>query len=167
MIANLCFELGYQLSHFKTSLTIVIPKPNKTSYDLPKSFRPIVLLNILGKLIKKVISNRLQFHVVANNFIYQSQLRDLKFKSISNTGITLTYVIYIGQIKNMSTSTLVFDIVQFFSSLNYHFLLLILKKAGFDLYVIKFFSNYLVNRRTHYVWNNFFSHFVDINVKVN
>lgn len=67
----------------------------------------------------------------------------------------------------MSTSTLVFDIVQFFSSLNYHFLLLILKKAGFDLYVIKFFSNYLVNKRTYYVWNNFFFHFVDINVKVN
>lgn len=40
-------------------ITIIITKPNKTSYDSPKSFQPIVLLNILRKLIKKAISNRL------------------------------------------------------------------------------------------------------------
>jgi len=66
----------------------------------------------------------------------------------------------------MSTSTLVFDISQFFPSLNYCLLSLILKKAGLDLLVIQFFSSYLVNRSTRYVWNCFFSHFVDINVRV-
>jgi len=166
MIANSCFELGYWLSHFKTSLTIVISKPNKTSYNSPKSFRPIILLNILGKLIKKVISDRLQFHVVTNDFIYQSQLGDLKFKSTSDAGIALTHVIHMGWIKNMLTSTLTFDIAQFFSSLNHHLLLLILKKADFDSHIVKFSSNYLVNRRMYYVWNNFFSHFVDVNVGV-
>ena len=43
-------------------------------------------------------------------------------------------------VKNMSTNTLTFDILQFF------------------------FSNYLVNKKIHYVWNNFSSSFVDINV---
>jgi len=51
-IANMCFKLGYWPSHFKMSTTIVIPKPNKLSYDSPKSFKPIVLLNILGKCYK-------------------------------------------------------------------------------------------------------------------
>ena len=69
-IANAYIELGHWSSHFKISLTIIILKPNKASYDLPKSFRPIVLLNTLGKLIEKVISDRLQFHVIANNFIH-------------------------------------------------------------------------------------------------
>jgi len=41
-------------------------------------FRPIVLLNILGKLIKKVIGERLQFHAIANNFIHSNQLENLK-----------------------------------------------------------------------------------------
>jgi len=58
-IANACINIGYWPTHFKTSTTIVILKSNKSSYDLPKSFRPIVLLNTLGKLIKKVISDRL------------------------------------------------------------------------------------------------------------
>ena len=66
----------------------------------------------------------------------------------------------------MSTSTLAFDILQFFPSLNHHLLSLILKKVGFDSYIVQFFSNYLVNRSIHYVWNNFSSHFVDVNVGV-
>ena len=69
-IINAYIKLGHWPSHFKTSLTIIISKPNKVSYDLPKLFRPIVLLNTLGKLIKKDISDRLQFHMVTNNFIY-------------------------------------------------------------------------------------------------
>ena len=71
-----------------------------------------------------------------------------------------------GWVKNMSTSTLAFDISQFFPSLNHYLLSLILKKMGFDSHVVQFFSNYLVNRKTHYVWNNFSSHFVDVNVGV-
>jgi len=71
-IANTCIDIGYWPTHFKTSTTIIILKPNKSSYDLPKSFKSIVLLNMLGKLIKKVISDRLQFLVISNNFIHQS-----------------------------------------------------------------------------------------------
>ena len=69
-IANACFEIGYWPNHFKKSMTIVIPKPNKISYNSPKFFKPIVLLNTLGKLIKKVIGDRLQFYVISNNLIY-------------------------------------------------------------------------------------------------
>ena len=138
-IANACIELGHWPSHFKISLTIVIPKPNKASYDSSKSFKPIVLLNILEKLIKKVISDRIQFHVVANNFIHHSQLGGLKFKSTTDTGITLTHFICMGWVKNMSTSTLTFDISQFFPSLNHHLLSLILKKTGLDPLIIQFF----------------------------
>jgi len=64
------------------------------------------------------------------------------------------------------TSTLAFNIAQFFPSLNYCLLTLILGKAGFDLQVIKFFSNYLVGRRTHYFWNSFMSPSFDVNVGV-
>jgi len=60
--------------HFKTANTVIIPKPNKESYSTPKSFCPIVLLNTTGKLIKKVISNHLQFHMVDNGFLDPNQL---------------------------------------------------------------------------------------------
>ena len=71
-IANTCIELGYWPSHFKKSTTVVIPKLNKKSYDSPKLFRLIALLNTVDKLIEKAIGERLQFNMASNNFIHPS-----------------------------------------------------------------------------------------------
>jgi len=60
-IVNACIYLGHWLSHSKMLLFIIIPKPNKTFYNSPMAFRSIVLLDMLGKLIEKVIGKRLQF----------------------------------------------------------------------------------------------------------
>jgi len=147
-------------------MTIVIPKPNKSSYNSLKSFRSIVLLNTLGKLIEKVIRERLQFQAISNNFIHQSQLGGLKFKSTTDADITLTHFICTGWIKNLSTSILAFDIAQFFPSLNHHLLSHILDKVGIGSRVVNFFSNYLINRKTTYFWNNFSLHSFDVNVGV-
>jgi hypothetical protein len=58
-LAKVCLWVGYWPSHFKESVLVIIPKPGKPSYSTPKSFWPIVLLNTLGKLIKKMISTNL------------------------------------------------------------------------------------------------------------
>jgi len=154
-IADSCINLGYWPNYFKVSSMIIIPKLNKASYDQPKAFRPIVLLNTLGKLIEKVIAERLQLAVAYNNFIHPSQLGGLKFKSTIDTGVALTHIIRSGWSKGISSSTLAFDISQFFPSLNYNLLTRILDKAGFDPKVMSFFANYLVSRRTKYMWNEF------------
>jgi len=165
-IANVCIELGYWLLHFKRSTIVVIPKPNKKSYNSPKSFRPIVLLNTVGKLIEKVIGERLQFSMAANNFIYSSQLGGLKFKSTTDADIALTHIIRTDWVKNLLTSTLIFDIVQFFPSLNHHLFTLIMKKADFNNYIVSFFANYLIDRKTNYFWNDFMSPIFNINIGV-
>ena len=121
-IANTCIDLDYWLLHFKTLLSIIISKLNKASYDSPKIFRPIILLNMLGKLIEKVIGKRLQFQLISKNFIYLCQLGRLKQQSTIDAGVVLTHLIYVEYVKNLSTNTLAFDIAQFFPSLNYQLL---------------------------------------------
>jgi len=37
-IANTCIDLGYWPSHFKISTTVIILKPNKSTFDSPKSY---------------------------------------------------------------------------------------------------------------------------------
>ena len=101
--------------------------------------------------------------VISFNF---KQYGRLKFKSTINVNIALTYFIYMRWIRNIPTSTLVFNISQFFPSLNYCLLTLILEKASFDLRVVKFFSNYLIGRRTQYFWNSFSSPFFNVNIGV-
>jgi len=95
-IANTCINSGHWPKYFKISTTVVIPKPNKPSYDNPKAFCPIVLLNTLSKLVEKVIAERLQFIVASNNFIYPSQLGSLKFKSTSDASVVLTHIVHLG-----------------------------------------------------------------------
>ena len=165
-IADSCINLEYWPEYFKISSTIIIPKPNKSSHDQPKAFCPIVLLNTLGKLIEKVVADRLQFMVVQNNFIHPSQLGSLKFKSTTDVGIALTHIVRSGWAKGKSTSSLVFDISQFFLSLNHKLLVCILEKVGLNPRVLSFFANYLVKRRTSYMWNTFSSPMFDVNVRV-
>ena len=124
-IANACIEVGYWPSYFKRSTMVIIPKPNKKSYNSLKAFRPIVLLNTVGKLIKKVVGEHLQFNMASNNFIHPSQLSSLKFKSTIDVGVALTHIIQTGWVKNLSISTLAFKIAQFFPSLNHQLLSLI------------------------------------------
>jgi len=125
-----------------------------------------VLLNTVGKLIEKVIRERLQFQPALNNFIHPSQLGSLKFKSITDAGVALTHIMYFGWVKNLLMSTLTFDIFQFFPFLNHQILTLILKKAEFDNHIVNFFANYLIGRKTNYLWNNFTSPMFDVNVGV-
>ena len=165
-IVDLCINLGYWPNYFKISTTIIIPKPNKTLYDQPKAFHLIALLNTLGKLTEKVIAERLQFMVTHNEFIHPSQLGGLKFKSTSDAGIALTHIIRSEWAKGKSTSSLAFDISQFFPSLNHKLLTLILEKAGLNPKVTTFFVNYLVKRRTNYLWNDFSFPMFDVNVGV-
>jgi len=165
-IANSYFKLGHWPNYFKYSSTIIILKPNKTSYDQPKVFRPIVLLNTLGKLIEKVIAERLQFTVTSNDFIHPSQLGGLKFKSTMDASVALTHIVQSGWVKGKTTSTLAFDISQFFPSLNHQLLTLILEKVGLESKVSSFFVNYLVKRKMNYIWNDLHSPDFEINVGV-
>ena len=145
---------------------VVIPKPNKQSYNSPKLFRLIVLLNMLDKLIEKVTGKRLQFLTTSNDFIHPNQLGGLKFKSMTDAGVALTHIIWSSWIKNLLTSTLAFNIAQFFLSLNHCLLTLILKKVGLNNHVVSFFANYLIDRKMNYFWNNFTFSLFDVNVGV-
>ena len=136
--------------------SIIISKPHKALYKSPKIFQPIVLLNILSKLIEKAISKRLQFQLISKNFIHSCQLGELKQCSTTDAEVVLTHLIQAGQVKNFATNTLAFNIAQFFLSLNHQLICLILDKAGFDTKVSKFSQNYLVKRKKLFVEQFFF-----------
>ena len=113
-----------------------------------------------------MIGKCLQFHTISNNFIHTSQLRGLKLRSTMDARVALTHIICSEWAKNLTTSTLAFDIAQFFPSLNHQLLPLILDKAGLNWKILIFFKNYLVGRKTKYLWNNFISLFFNMNIRI-
>ena len=165
-ITNTCIKLYHWLHHFKISTTIIISKLNKVSYNTSKSFYPIVLLNIIEKTFEKMIREWLQFYIISNLFIYPCQFGGLKQRSTTDAEVALTHFIHSGWIKNLTTSILAFTIAQFYLSLNYQLLSCIINKARLDHKVFTFFKDYLVRRKTRYLWNNFISSFCSIDVGV-
>lgn len=48
---NSCLSHGYHPQRFKESTTLVFRKPQKPNYNTPKAYRPIALLNTIGKVL--------------------------------------------------------------------------------------------------------------------
>ena len=57
-IFDICLKIGYFPKKWKCAIGKMIQKPNKPK-DNPASYRPISLLNCMGKLFEKIISNRI------------------------------------------------------------------------------------------------------------
>ena len=55
---NACFRLRYFPMYFGFEKTVLLKKPGKSDYTLPKSWRPIALLSAVGKLLEKLFTNR-------------------------------------------------------------------------------------------------------------
>ena len=69
-----------------------------------------------------MISNCLQVHLIASDFLYPYQLGGIKQRASTDVGVFLTHLVQVGWAKGLRTSVLAFDIVQFFLSLNHQLL---------------------------------------------
>jgi hypothetical protein len=104
-LANGCIDTGCWPKHFKESTSVIILKPNKPSYSTPKAFRPIVLLNTLGKLVEKMISNRFQFDMISFNLVNPNQMGGVRQCSTKDAGIFLTHLVHTGHLSHLEMTT--------------------------------------------------------------
>ena len=86
---NASFAGGNFPIPFKTANIRLIPKPNKALTD-PTSYRPISLLNGLGKALDRLILSRLKYHLKTNDFIPHTQFG---FRPHTSTEDTLNAII--------------------------------------------------------------------------
>jgi hypothetical protein len=128
-------------------------EPGKPSYDTPKSFRPIVLLNTMGKLLEKMLANRLQFEAAEHGVLHPNQFGGVRQNSTEDAGCFLLHVVRAGWQAGLKTSVVAFDLAQFFPSINHELILSILEKQGFAPEIVVFFRSYLVGRHTQYAWD--------------
>lgn len=62
-------EISHHLEPFHDSITIILQKPNKPDYSIPKAYRPIQLLEVLGKVIERIQARHIAYHLLKNNLI--------------------------------------------------------------------------------------------------
>jgi len=101
---NASLACGYFPRTFKTANIRLIPKPQKSLTD-PSNYRPISLLEGLGKTFERLILYRLRTHLETNNLIPNTQFG---FRQYTSTEDALnTILTYIDATKSARQKTLI------------------------------------------------------------
>ena len=162
-LANDIVVSGQWPEAFKQSTTVIIPKPKKEDYSKAKSYRPIALLECPGKLISKLIANRLQSDISIYDIAHPLQFGGRKHHATLDAGLYITEFITKARNAGLYTTALALDAAQFFPSLNKEIIVKILLKEGFNPIICRLFETYYDDRSTKYLWNQHFSRDYDVN----
>ncbi|KAF8657821.1 hypothetical protein AX14_007828, partial [Amanita brunnescens Koide BX004] len=151
-------------SWFKESTCVIIPKPNKPKYNVPKAFRPISLLNTMGKLLTKIIATRMQFDCLKYDILHPGQCGGVVKHATIDAGTILASFVAESREQGLHSTACTFDIAQFFPSLSHEGCALILGRFGFNRTLIEIFNSYFTGRTTQYKWDSATSASFDFNV---
>jgi hypothetical protein len=138
---------------FRSSCTIIIPKPHKPDYSKLKAYRPIVLLSCISKLAEKAIAAYMQSLITHHSLLHPVQCGGIAHHSTIDAGLVAVHHVKAAWSRRLQSTMLTFDIAQFFPSVPHSLLLSILRRLGFPISLCNFFASYLPNRTTSFSWN--------------
>ena len=144
-IFNKCMNDGYFPNELKIGR--ISPIYKKESYELLENYRPISTLPIFGKILEKLIYNRLYRFLADNNIIYDNQYG---FRKGHSTSHALNYsVSYIeNQLKNKKHLLGIFiDLSKAFDTLDHNILLSKLSYYGIKGNELNLITSYLSDRK--------------------
>ncbi|KAF8674800.1 hypothetical protein AX14_005246 [Amanita brunnescens Koide BX004] len=150
---NICHE-GVWPSYFKDSQSVIIPKPNKPDYSIPKAYRPIALLNTIGKLLTKILANRLQHDAAEFGLLHRDQFGGIQKHSTIDAGLVLADFISEHRERGWHTSVCAVDMAQFFPSLSHGVMTRILERLGFSQTLTTLIKSYFTGQVTSYKWDS-------------
>ncbi|KAF8662774.1 hypothetical protein AX14_007014 [Amanita brunnescens Koide BX004] len=160
---NICIS-GNWPSWFSESVSVIIPKPKKTDYTVPKAYRPIALLNTTGKLLTKIIAHRMQFDAAAFSLLHEGQCGGVQKHATIDAGLSLLDFINTNRERGWHVSVCAIDVAQFFPSINHHAAKRILMKLGFSHILTNLITSYFTGRTTAYRWDSATSQPYDFNL---
>lgn len=124
----------------------MLPKPNKPSYTDPSSFRIIVLLETIAKILERIMTFRLHDLVINTGLINPSQCGLLPYLSVDDAALAHTHDIRTLQSAGSKVSTLFRDIKGGFDNLRTRILEARLRSHGIPEYLIRWISSFLTSR---------------------
>lgn len=66
---------------WKVAKQIIIPKANKTTFTVSNSYRPLSMINTIGKLYEAILTNKIEEHINENGGFIETQYGFTKKKN--------------------------------------------------------------------------------------
>jgi hypothetical protein len=86
---NLCLDHG--IHPWKTAMVIILNKPNKPDYSLPKAYQPITLMECMGKVLKQIVAKRINHNIEQFSLLSMSQFGSCPAHSTIDAVATLVH----------------------------------------------------------------------------
>jgi hypothetical protein len=157
---NLYFPTAWKTAH-----TVMIPKPGKCPND-PKSYRPISLLSITGKIFERILTNRLQLTLESNNLLPPEQFGFRAQRSTHNPLAELQTDITRHANLGECTVGVFLDIERAFDKVWHDGLVQKLLNLRLNLKFTKLISSFLTNRSCRIKVNKILSNTVHLKAGV-
>lgn len=145
-IFNSCLIIGYFPQSWKIARVIPIAKPGKDKSD-PKNYRPISLLNTIGKIFEKLLKIRIDNFVVENNIIIKEQFGFRVQHSTVHQVHRIIDFITTNRNEQKSTGMVLLDLKSAFDSVWIKGIIFKLLNLGFPIYLLKILKSFLSNRK--------------------
>jgi len=137
---------GYHPPTLTTANGVVLDKPGKASYDSPASFRIIVLLKTISKVLERVMTVRLSAVARSKGLLHHNQCGSLPGLSSSDACLTLMHEVRTLQRPRLKVSTRFLDIKAGFDNVNASTLRARLLASHVPSYMVDWVSSYLSER---------------------
>ena len=124
---------------------MVLSKPEKPDYSSPSSFRIIVLLETVSKILERIIANRLSLLARLVGLIHPHQYGSLPGLSTFDACAALSHEIRTLQRSNHKASTLFLDIKGGLDNVSSSHLSSILRSEGVSAYLVSWIHSFLTN----------------------
>ena len=154
---NASLSTGYFPSRFKSAIAALIPKPNKDLTN-PKNYRPISLLETIGKFFEKIINRRLRRYFDDNDLISSKQFGFRSHRSTQDVLNILTNYCSMNKDKRLTTILVTKDVEKAFDTV-WHAALKYKIWRNFNLppCIAKLLCNFLDNRTMQVKFKNVIS----------
>jgi hypothetical protein len=143
---NACLQLGYCPAHFKETITVALRKPGKDDYSQPTSYRPIALLNTLGKALEAIIANRLTYLANTYHLLPSRHTGGCKLASTDHAIHLLLQRIHEAWADGKVASLLLLDVSGAFDNVSRQRLLHNLRKRQINQTLVRWIDSFLSER---------------------
>lgn len=126
---------------------VIIPKPGKPDYSIPKAYRPVSLLNCLGKTVEKIMATRMAFLAEKNKLLHKWQIGGRANRSAVDAVLYLTTLADQAKQEGHVLSTLCMDVKGDFDTIHRPRLVRTLSDMRFPRAVIRWTDNILTKRK--------------------
>ncbi|KAF8632101.1 hypothetical protein AX17_004926 [Amanita inopinata Kibby_2008] len=140
---NACIAQGTHPQAFKVGIIAVVPKPRKADSSNQHSYRPIALLECLGKLVEKIVAQRLTYEAGRENLIPTNQFGGRDKSSVIDACLSLTHDIQAAWKNGLSLSFLAIDVKGYFDNVNHICLTHMLELLGFTPEIVAWTKSFL------------------------